>query len=107
LKPNGSVGSWKLKQLFDPYPFVDLCDVTRILAVLNITRSLFPMMWRFLPLMDLTVDRMLSRDMDSSITTREVAAVDQWLNKSNATFHLMHDHPFHCSSYFLGGTISL
>ena len=103
LRPDGSSENLKLMKLFEPYPFVDLCNVTRVLEIHNVTRRLFPMTWRFLPLMDPTVDRMLSRDMDSVITVREVAAVDQWHNKSNATFHLMHDHPDHCSSYFLGG----
>ena len=107
LRPDGSSENLKLMKLFEPYPFVDLCNVTRVLDIRNVTRRLFPMTWRFLPLMDPTVDRMLSRDMDSVITTREVAAVNQWLNENNGTFHLMHDHPFHCSSYFLGGKLLL
>jgi hypothetical protein len=104
LGPDGSLGNLKLKELFDPYPFVDLCNVTRVLEIFNITRPLFQMTWRFLPLMDPTVDRMLSRDMDSLITAREVAAVNQWLN-SNVTFHLMHDHPFQCGLLLLGGIV--
>jgi len=104
LGPDGSLGNLKLRELFDPYPFVDLCNVTRVLEIRNITRPLFPMTWRFLPLMDPTVDRMLSRDMDSLITAREVAAVHQWLD-SDASFHLMHDHPFHCGLLLLGGII--
>jgi hypothetical protein len=81
LGPDGSIGSLKLKQLFEPYPFVDLCNVTRVMEIRNITRPLFPMTWRFLPLMDPTVDRMLCRDMDSIITFREVSAVHQWLER--------------------------
>jgi hypothetical protein len=105
LEPDGSLGTLKLKKLFEPYQqFVDLCNVSRVLELRNITRRpLFPMTWRFLPMMDPTVDRMLCRDTDSLITAREVAAVNQWLHQSNGTFHLMHDHPFHCASYFLGG----
>ena len=37
---------------------------------------------------------MLSRDVDSNISEREVAAVKQWLN-SDASFHVMRDHPQH------------
>ena len=106
LGPDGSMGSLKLKQLFEPYPFVDLCNVSRVMEIRNITRPIFPMTWRFLPLMDPTVDRMLCRDMDSIITHREVAAVHQWLD-SNVKFHLMHDHPFHCALYFLGCKFTL
>ena len=93
--------------MFADYPFVDLCNVTRVLEVRNITRPLFPITWRFLPLMDPTVDRMLPRDSDSLITAREVEAVREWLTDSNATFHLMRDHWGHCSTEILGGIITM
>ena len=92
----------KIKKLFEDYPFVHLCNVSRVLEMRNLSRPLFPMTWRFLPLLDPMVDKMLCRDMDSLVTAREVAATTQWLNNTK-TFHLMHDHPFHCSSNFLGG----
>jgi len=101
------VGNLKLKEMFADYPFVDLCNVTRVLEVRNISRPLFPMTWRFLPLMDPTVDRMLPRDSDSLITVREVEAVREWLTDSNATFHLMRDHWGHCSTEILGGIITV
>ena len=44
----------------------------------------------------------ISRDLDSSITTREVAAVQEWL-QSKKSFHIMRDHPQHCVP-ILGGT---
>ena len=93
--------------MFADYPFVDLCYVTRVLEIRNISRPLFPMTWRFLPLMDPTVDRMLPRDSDSLITAREVEAVREWLTDSNATFHLMRDHWGHCSTDILGGIITV
>jgi hypothetical protein len=102
LEPDGCLGTLKLQELFESYSFVDLCNVTRVLELRNITQPLFPMTWRFLPLMDPTVDRILSRDTDSLITAREVAAVNQWLN-SNSTFHMMHDHPLHRGHLLLGG----
>ena len=107
LEHGDQVGSLKLKELFDDYPFVDLCNVTRVLEVRNITQPLFPMTWRFLPLMDPTVARMLPRDSDSLITVREVEAVREWLTESNATFHLMRDHWGHCSTDILGGKLFL
>ena len=103
LEPGNQLGNLKLKELLDQYPFVDLCNVTRVLEVRNITRPLFPMTWRFLPLMDTTVDRMLSRDIDNLITTREVEAVRQWLVGSKATFHIMRDHLGHCPTFILAG----
>ena len=62
------------------------------------------MTWRFLPLMDPTVDQLMPRDCDSIVTLREVAAVNQWL-ESKATFHIMRDHQYHCDLEYpiLGG----
>ena len=106
LEDGDRVGNLKLRQLFDFYPFVDLCNVTRVLELMEINRPLFPMTWRFLPLMDPTVDRLLPRDSDSHISSREVDAVRQWLTESNATFHLMRDHVWHCVE-ILGGDFPL
>jgi hypothetical protein len=36
----------------------------------------------------------MSRDLDSALTRRERAAVDEWL-ASNKSFHSMRDHPMH------------
>ena len=91
-----------LKHLFKPYSFVDLCNVKRVTESINITRPLFPMTWRFLPLLDPNVDRLLSRDTDSFISKRESDSVQQWLTESDATFHLMRDHFLHCVE-ILGG----
>jgi len=51
--------------------------------------------WRFLPLLDPTVDRVMSRDTDGVVLDREAEAVKEWLN-SSAVFHVMRDHPWHC-----------
>jgi len=59
------------------------------------------MFWRFEAASDPEVDVMISRDCDSRITAREVAAVKQWLG-SNAMFHIMRDHPHHATE-ILGG----
>lgn len=91
-----------LQSFFKSYDQVDLCNATRALEArrLNIT-STFPMVWRFLPLVDPTVDRFMSRDTDGLLLNREVHAVNEWLN-SPATFHIMRDHPWHCVP-MLGG----
>lgn len=41
---------------------------------------LYPLLWRFLPILDANVDTLLVRDLDSHISMREVAAVKQFMN---------------------------
>lgn len=50
--------------------------------------------WRFLPLMDESVNIILSRDCDSRISDREVVAINEWI-ESDKDFHIMRDHPYH------------
>lgn len=56
--------------------------------------SFHGMFWRFWASEDPEVDVFLSRDCDSRISEREVAAVNEWLN-SDKDFHIMRDHPYH------------
>ena len=59
------------------------------------------MFWRFYPAGEEDVHVMLSRDVDSRLCKREVAAVDEWL-ASDKDFHIMRDHPYH-NTLILGG----
>jgi hypothetical protein len=59
------------------------------------------MFWRFDAASDNDVDVMISRDCDSRISLREVAAVNRWI-ESGAMFHIMRDHPWH-GAPILGG----
>ena len=43
----------------------------------------------------------MSRDTDSSISTREDAAIREWL-RYDKNFHVLRDHPGHCIP-MLGG----
>jgi len=52
------------------------------------------MFWRFLPLDDPSVARVLPRDCDSLLTMREVAAIEAWV-ASGVPFHVMRDHAMH------------
>jgi len=52
------------------------------------------MFWRFYAICDSDVDIFLSRDTDSRIGNREVAALNEWL-ESDKDFHIMRDHPYH------------
>ncbi|MBX7185722.1 MAG: hypothetical protein K1Y01_11315 [Vicinamibacteria bacterium] len=57
--------------------------------------------WRFDAAGDPLVEVMISRDADSRLNPRERAAVDAWL-ASDASFHVMRDHPDH-DTPILGG----
>ena len=54
-------------------------------------------------MIDPSVNVMVSRDLDSRLTDREVAAVTQWLDDPlQLPFHVMRDNPHH-GTEILGG----
>ena len=57
------------------------------------------MFWRFFAAD--SQETMISRDVDSRLSYREKAAVDEWL-ASDKDFHIMRDHPYHAIP-ILGG----
>lgn len=59
------------------------------------------MYWRFRAADDPDVDIFLSRDCDSRIGLREMAAINEWLS-SDKDFHIMRDHIDH-NTEILGG----
>jgi len=59
------------------------------------------MAWRFEPHDDPDVELFISRDTDTRILNKEVAAVREWL-ESDKVFHIMRDHPCHYPT-ILGG----
>ena len=83
---------------------IDLCNAKK-LPILGEAKEIFPMIWRFLPMLDLQVDIMMSRDLDSIINERESAAVFEWL-KSPFAFHIMRDHPLH-GKEIMGGLFGI
>ena len=78
----------------------DLCLINQLPNGKDLSK-MFPMIWRFLPTLDPQVDLVLSRDLDSLISDREVAAVQEWL-ESGRPMHAMRDHPLHATT-ILGG----
>lgn len=48
--------------------------------------------WRFEPIEDVGLDRVLIRDADCRLGGREAAAVEEWVTSGRA-FHIMRDHP--------------
>lgn len=51
-------------------------------------------LWRFYAASESDVEIMISRDTDSLIGPREIAAVNEWLD-SGKKFHIMRDHTYH------------
>ena len=92
-----------VNRMFGRFHHVDLCNATRVIHDLSLG-DIFAMTWRFLPMLDPMVDRLMSRDADSPLLQREVVAVQEWLN-SNETFHVLRDHPGHCVP-MLGGDLN-
>ena len=64
-------------------------------------------MWNLFVASDPCLERYLIRSIDTRLTARERAAVDQWID-SGKHFHIMRDHPFHVNhsvpSGMWGGT---
>lgn len=75
-------------------PDLHWCDI-RMTPLYGDLSGLFPMTWRFLGLGDPTVDLLFSRDLDSVLTLREAAVVNDWLKETDKSFHLMRDNPYH------------
>ncbi len=90
----------KLQELARQHPHLDLCDIQHNPMMGNMS-SIYPLIWRFLPVLDPQVDVYLSRDLDSNITQRESEAVQEFL-RSGEDFHIMRDHP-HQAVEILGG----
>jgi hypothetical protein len=60
------------------------------------------MLWRFVPIWDAGVSRVIFRDADSRLNPREAAAVQAWIDSGLAA-HCMHDHEHHRSLPLMGG----
>ena len=73
---------------------VDFCNASGLGSLGDIAQYMPPKIWRFLPAGDLSVDIMGSRDLDSPLSPRELAAVNEWLSTSQP-WHAMRDHPLH------------
>ena len=84
-------------EVFCDEPLLDLCDIKGEVLKYAYSYDLTKVpgrMWRFLPMADPLVSEFHSRDIDSNIIPREIAAVQEW-NRSNALYHVLRDHPNH------------
>ena len=74
---------------------IDLCNIRQLPGTpVRDATEIFAMNWRFFPTLDPQVDIYLCRDLDSRVSEREVAAVEEWLGSGRAV-HSMRDHPAH------------
>jgi len=107
-------GNWTVRLYHDNYPeelqntlileyqnlqFVDVRYTSVVeLDLVNTTLTniinINPRTWRFIPMGDLSVNVMCSRDLDSPLIERDEVAVQHWLN-SGKLAHAMRDYPEH------------
>ncbi|GAB6028859.1 hypothetical protein CHUAL_004662 [Chamberlinius hualienensis] len=87
--------------LWCQFHHLDFCQAGNLPPPLRSQSNIDPRVWRFNVLGDPLVSRFMSRDLDSLITDREVAAVNEWL-KSGKKWHFMHDHPYHIAAILAG-----
>jgi hypothetical protein len=52
------------------------------------------MFWRYRGLTHKDVERVIFRDVDSRLSSREKVIVEEWM-ESSASLHIVRDHPFH------------
>ena len=81
-----------------------IAQLCRLIVYTTLTQDLFPMLWRFLPVLDPQVELAMSRDLDSRFTAREAAAVAEWrAGECPGSLHAMRDHPWHGVPVMGGG----
>ena len=93
------------RELINTYANVDICNVNDMPMFGSSLVNYMPgKMWRFLPVFDSYVDYIVSHDLDSPMTKRQVETLDLWLSSEyeNNFFYIARDHPLH-NIYILGG----
>ena len=85
----------KLCDLFCTNPHIDLCN-TRKIGKYGDSRGFFAPLWKFATLADPTIEEVHFRLDHQVLTKREIAAIQDWKENSEASFIIMRDHPnFH------------
>ncbi|CAL4092469.1 unnamed protein product, partial [Meganyctiphanes norvegica] len=103
ITTSNTQGQQQLCEVVCQQQHVDLCSIHNLPSPFgDISHKLeTATLWRFLPLLDPLVNIMVSRDLDSYILPREVAAVTAWLSSSRL-YHAMRDHPLHGTPMLAG-----
>jgi hypothetical protein len=82
-----------------------------VVSIITVNRSLrgdgtWGTMWRLLPIWDDTVDRLLTRDIDSVPLVRDWATAYEWIRLGNPSYR-WGDHEHHYSHPILAGALGL
>ena len=96
---------WEMRVYYDetvPQSVQDNLNKHAHVRLVRGDKSLSPMLWRFQVASDACVDRYIVRDVDSRLSLRERAAVDEWM-RSGLRFHVMRDHPSHTLYFPMSG----
>lgn len=102
----GAIKNSKLKEVFYPdwqmrvyhndsvpnYILEELRENNVVLINTKVDQGVCNAMWRFAPASEEGVEYFISRDCDSRLFERDVAAVEEWL-ASDKKFHIIRDHP--------------
>jgi hypothetical protein len=87
---------WEMRVYYNNYVPEDIIKQLHKLGVnlinTQIDQSFMNSLWRFLPAADPTIAYFISRDLDSRISKRDVAATQEWI-ESGKDFHIIRDHP--------------
>jgi len=111
-EPLYTVGALKNVDIWDDSPFDVVCRFycgktvpaevkrglelkgTQVIEVVDYPEDQTATFWRYDAFRDSSYDYYLSRDVDSRPYEREFYAIDEFL-KSDKSFHIIRDHPFH------------
>jgi hypothetical protein len=74
------------------YILDELKDNNVVLVNTGVDENVCNAMWRFAPASEEGVEYFISRDCDSRLFERDVAAVEEWI-ASDKDFHIIRDHP--------------
>ena len=74
------------------YILDELKDNNVVLVNTGVDENVCNAMWRFSPASEESVEYFISRDCDSRLFERDVAAVKEWI-ASGKDFHIIRDHP--------------
>jgi hypothetical protein len=77
---------------------IDVCNMSNIpIFGSSLLRYLPGRLWRFLPVFDPYVDYVLSNDLDSPMTQREIETLDIWMSdeEKKSFFYIARDHNQH------------
>lgn len=87
---------WKMRVYHNdsvPNYILDQLESNNVILInTKVDQTVCNAMWRFAPASEEKVEYFISRDCDSRLFERDVAAVNEWIS-SGKDFHIIRDHP--------------